>query len=98
MIPFSSAPKQTDTTTAPVSPGLLFPNQLNNQPDGVIDFVAIYRYLYQKRYVYVGVTAGCNGYGLLLDRSCQPMEGPDVSYPDFSDEATEKVLLWQRPD
>ena len=68
-------------------------------------YLAIYRYKYQKRYVYFGDADCCDQYNLLLDSDCQVLCAPsggfsgkgDGKCSDFFKEATEKTELWRKP-
>ncbi len=79
--------------------------QQNGKSSRNEDFVEIYRYKYQKRYVYVGFSDCCDRYDVLFDQTCQTLCAPsggftgygDGKCSDFFNEATEKTLLWRRP-
>lgn len=67
-------------------------------------FIAIYRYKYQKRYVYFGLSDCCDFYNLLFDQTCQVICAPNGGFtgggdgkcPNFFNEATEKTELWRK--
>ena len=68
------------------------------------NYLAIYRYKYQKRYVYFGEADCCDQYNLLFDNNCQVLCAPNGGFtgggdgkcPDFFKEATEETELWRR--
>ncbi|UFH53973.1 DUF6970 domain-containing protein [Spirosoma sp. KNUC1025] len=67
--------------------------------------IAIYRYKYQKRYVYLGISDCCDFYNFLFDNNCQILCAPNGGFsgggdgkcPDFSKEATEQTEIWVKP-
>ncbi|MEZ0538546.1 DUF6970 domain-containing protein [Fibrella arboris] len=73
--------------------------QLNTYPN----VVAITRYKYQHRYVYLALSDCCDFPNLLYDNTCQTLCSPsggwtggDGRCANFFTEATEKTEIWQK--
>lgn len=84
---------------------LLIGQGQDGQRNSSESYVAIYRYKYQKRYVYFGEADCCDQYNLLVDTHCQVLCAPNGGFtgggdgkcPDFFKEASEETELWRKP-
>ena len=76
----------------------------NGRVDSGERLLAIYRYKYQKHYVYFGYSDCCDMYNLLFDSDCHVLCAPNGGFsgagdgkcPNFFKEATEKTELWHK--